>query len=200
MRFVLVVFVSLALGSVTLVVVNHYFLANAFEPPSLSVDAFILLFVLFAAWTVLSLRRRVLIVVPATLLFVIALGAYLIAASGPARTRDDAILRNLASLPYLSVVPGDDSDRTGVLYHNEELAYNGINMYNARSRPATYLMDMSGKILHSWEVDISGVGNWTYSRMLPNGDLLDSGTTVCWSSSTGNHTYCGRRVSRFTTT
>jgi len=79
----------------------------------------------------------------------------------------------LRSLPYAAWVPAENTlDKKGVTRHDRERAFNGINIYNPRHLAETYLMDMSGRILHKWSKETDGVNKWYHTRLCPNGDLL----------------------------
>jgi hypothetical protein len=172
-RLVLVVFSSVTFCAATALFVNGRFLPGRFEPISLFADAVILFFSIFAGWTFLVYRRRALILSPATLLLVIVLGVVAVINSTTRTASNDASLKNLAALPYVMWAPVEESEGlSGVVHHDEGLAYEGINIYNPRNLPTAYLMDMSGEILHTWSAKIHDDDSWVYIEMLPNGDLL----------------------------
>jgi len=75
--------------------------------------------------------------------------------------------------------------RRGVTVYNEELAYNGLNLYVSGHGPEAILMDMEGNVLHRWRLDVKQAwpkfkppeGNesyrfWRRAYLYPNGDLL----------------------------
>lgn len=66
---------------------------------------------------------------------------------------DDEKLRKLQSLPYTARVPVKEGlqDSSGVVRHDPELAYEGLNLF-ARSGPTpeALLIDMQGEIVHRW--------------------------------------------------
>lgn len=78
-------------------------------------------------------------------------------------------------------------DRTGVTVH-EDTAYEGLNLWVSGHRPAAYLMDMNGNILHTWEksweeafpsinlpeeaLDILPTDYWRKVHLTPRGHLL----------------------------
>lgn len=172
-RIVLVTVASIGFTGAVGFVANRKFLPGALDSVSLVADAVIVLFAFLAAWTFLADRRRPSIVVAAAVLFVAALSVLVSIGSRTRASRDDRVMQNLAALPYLTWTSHEGAGgEDGVMYHNEEEAYDGINIYNPRNLSKTHLMDMSGKILHTWSADIHGGDSWVLTEMLPNGDLL----------------------------
>jgi hypothetical protein len=79
----------------------------------------------------------------------------------------------LRSIPYLTWVPtGKNSDKSGVSVNKRDQACKGINVFCSRNESAAHLMDMSGRILHTWSADLVDGDSWQYAEVLPNGDLL----------------------------
>lgn len=76
-------------------------------------------------------------------------------------------------------------------------AFDGLNLYGSRHRAEAYLMDMSGKVLHTW----SGKSKrppWMHMALLPDGGLLviskgnfaaklDWNSNIVWKRSMGAH-------------
>ncbi|HEY5623162.1 MAG TPA: hypothetical protein VIV14_05330, partial [Gammaproteobacteria bacterium] len=54
---------------------------------------------------------------------------------------------------------------TGLIYWDEDLAYNGYTLFGAQGHNTTYLIDMEGNVVHSWPVS----GN---PRFIDNGNLF----------------------------
>lgn len=63
------------------------------------------------------------------------------------------------------------SDVTGVLQYDERESYGGYVLLSPKDARATYLIDMQGRVVHSWPLpggqNVSGV-----ARLLDNGNLL----------------------------
>ena len=61
---------------------------------------------------------------------------------------------------------------TGVLYYEKDKCFNGYTLFTPTEKnKVTYLMDMEGNIVHTWEVK-GAEGSSFHSRLLPNGNLL----------------------------
>jgi hypothetical protein len=81
-------------------------------------------------------------------------------------------LEKLKSLPYLGFVVDDPApEKKGVVSHDNNLSFSGINIYNSNKLPGAYLIDMDGHILHSWNPKKSH-WRWHFVRLLENGDLI----------------------------
>ena len=77
----------------------------------------------------------------------------------------------LKSLPYLDWQPAEEAhiDKGGVTVYDQDRSYAGSNLYNYDGYPESYLIDMSGAMLHTW----SGPrGRWHHVELFENGDLL----------------------------
>ena len=60
-------------------------------------------------------------------------------------------IERLRSLPYVSyVVDNPNPEKKGVTLYNRNLSCKGINIYTPYGMKEAYLMDMRGKILHTW--------------------------------------------------
>lgn len=82
-------------------------------------------------------------------------------------------LRRLEQLQALGYVDGTidkQAELRGVLIHDQERAFPGVNLYNSRIRPLARLIDNDGHELHSWS--FPGDDGWEHTELLPNGDLL----------------------------
>lgn len=113
-------------------------------------------------------------------------------------------LSRLATLGYLrGTKPA--GGRSGVTIHDPDLAYDGLTLLSSAHAHEAWLMDMNGKVLHSWARDFRSVwpdrdearGNvsaeyWGYVYLFGNGDLLavydnfglvklDRDSNVLWS-------------------
>jgi hypothetical protein len=79
----------------------------------------------------------------------------------------------LKSLPYLTWNPMEgDSALSGVITHKADQAYPGLNLYCSRNRAAAYLIDMEGRLVHSWSSPETHPEPWQHIEMTESGDLL----------------------------
>jgi len=91
-------------------------------------------------------------------------------------------LEKLRSVPYTSRTdPSPDSLRAGVVLHLPERTGPGYNLYCSRTKPYAHLMDMKGRVVHSWTYSPGGdapAGDtddapiWEHAIMLENGDVV----------------------------
>ena len=109
----------------------------------------------------------------------------------------ETTIEKLKTIPYLSWIAIDESDKdkAGVTKYDESVSYNGMNIYNSRSRSEAHLMDMNGRILHSWSLKTDG---WQHIELHKNGDLfviikglflmkLDKDSNVIWKNKSQHH-------------
>jgi len=85
-------------------------------------------------------------------------------------------LDELADLGYVdfsdSEPEGAEAEASGVLLHESDAAWSGVNLYTSLPDSAAYLMDMEGRVLHAWH-DEKGIDTrWTRVELLPDGDVL----------------------------
>jgi hypothetical protein len=79
----------------------------------------------------------------------------------------------LKSLPYLTWVPAEkDILKSGVTKYDRERSFEGLNLFNPRNLSRAYLMDMEGKVLHSWARRTDEDDGWQHVELCENGDLL----------------------------
>jgi len=170
--------------------INHFCFPHKLHPISLIGDAGILLFTIFLGWCFAGIRKRKIAIIIGITIF--ALFIFFTSHSGTKTYQHSppSSLEALKSLPYLSWVPTEDKDedKKGVTIQNQDLFYEGINLYADVDDTKAYLMDMSGEILHTWS---SGLNKWHYVEMYDNGDLLgmiedqkiiklDWGSNIIW--------------------
>ncbi len=90
-------------------------------------------------------------------------------------SRDSTVrrLEKLRSVPYTTVTetPVDSAD-SGVLVYVRDRACEGYNLYCSRIRPEARLMDMSGKIVHTWTYPPDSASTWDDAIMLDSGDVV----------------------------
>jgi Arylsulfotransferase (ASST) len=60
---------------------------------------------------------------------------------------------------------------TGVLHYDRDNAYDGYTLLAPNLSRMVYLIDMKGRMVHSWETDYAS----NFTELLPNGNLLRSG-------------------------
>lgn len=83
----------------------------------------------------------------------------------------------LKSLPYIDWAREESTvGKSGVVKYDQTLAFKGLNIFNSidstSNSSSTYLIDMSGHILHTWSLKENEVGVWLSAIMCKNGDLL----------------------------
>ena len=84
----------------------------------------------------------------------------------------------LTTLPYLSgYVPA--KKEVGVIMVDSARACNGLNFYVSGDRPAAYLVNMRGEVVHEWSLDSrkawperAAMGHWRRAHLFNNGDIL----------------------------
>jgi hypothetical protein len=91
--------------------------------------------------------------------------------------QDDDIegrLEKLRSVPYTSVTSEKVSaDTAGVVLVDRDRAWPGYNFYCSRVTPEAFLMDMDGRVVHTWRYDGHEDHNlWDHAIMLENGDII----------------------------
>ncbi len=75
----------------------------------------------------------------------------------------------LQALGYVDGTVDPHADRSGVLIHDPEAAWPGVNLYASRRGHSAHLIDMRGRTLHTWSVPGP---RWQHVELLPDGDLL----------------------------
>ena len=61
---------------------------------------------------------------------------------------------------------------TGVVYYKSNRAYEGYTLFAPLTTKKTYLIDMEGNLIHTWD---SEYYPGLYAELLPNGNLLRAG-------------------------
>jgi hypothetical protein len=138
----------------------------------------------------------------AVILAIIVVGAIaaalLFRAGGEPGADDPELLERLRSLGYVDHVSGDpDPTRAGVVLHDPERAFPGINVYcSIRSKQVRFL-DMSGTVVHT--IRLPEAGDGADCLLVPTGDgdflalawplLMRIGwdSEVRWISREGHH-------------
>ncbi|HJP39352.1 MAG TPA: arylsulfotransferase family protein [Gammaproteobacteria bacterium] len=99
----------------------------------------------------------------------------------------------LKALPYLSWIPTNDASKSGVTKFDQGKSLTGINIYKSGDTPEAYLMDMGGKILHTWTHKPEENITWSNIELSSQGDLyvfvdyeklvkLDWNSNLLWQS------------------
>lgn len=81
----------------------------------------------------------------------------------------------LAAFPYAKWIPaGDSIDKIGVIRHNPQKSFKGINIYSSHKSSTAYLLDMTGEVLHAWtaQTDNNQECRLGHIELCKNGDLL----------------------------
>ena len=85
----------------------------------------------------------------------------------------EAELEKLSSLPYTNWSSARaDLSKKGVVRYEHGRVFPGDNLYNSRNLSSAQLIDMAGKVLHTWALPKEGGNSWHSIHLLPNGDLL----------------------------
>jgi hypothetical protein len=80
--------------------------------------------------------------------------------------------RILSSLPYVEWAPTKDINKVSVTKYEPENSFKGINIFTSFCKGEAYLIDMKGKVLHTWSDD-NRKNKWNgHVELCPNGDLL----------------------------
>ena len=105
-------------------------------------------------------------------------------AEGQDRTLTAAELDRLEGLKTLGYLAGQDAapDAMGVVLHEADAAWDGLNLYTSGHAPEAILMDMNGRVLHRWQRTYEEIWpgrtkrvppeGWRRARLLPDGGLL----------------------------
>ncbi|MBL7131046.1 MAG: hypothetical protein ISS45_06570 [Candidatus Omnitrophica bacterium] len=170
MRFVRIILVCLIFFFFGGIAFNHWLLPQRmFHPISLLADAGILVFTIFLGWCLIKPRKKRVLSI-GTIIFILFISSLPIIASKNQRYIMPSSIEQLKSLPYLTWVPAEKNiEKIGVTKYKHSLSYEGLNIYNCDGSPVAYLIDMSGKILHTWS---GRTKRWQYVKMCNNGDLL----------------------------
>lgn len=87
--------------------------------------------------------------------------------------RRDRSIEALSSLPYITWAPvGESKGKAGVTHYDRGRAFDGINLYKSRNESSAHLIDMSGRVLHTWTAPPGEERDWFHVEVYGNGDLL----------------------------
>lgn len=152
------------------------------------------------------MNKKYLIILSLFLVLIISLvlarpyiGRYIIKEESAEESSD---IEKLMSLPYLSGVTEDLApEKMGVTLYNRDLSYRGINIFIPYGMREAHLMDMTGKILHTWSSKTPH--GWQHGELDDDGNLfviegeyahtfktlvkLDWDSNVQWVSKNNHH-------------
>ena len=165
----------------------------------------------------MSTRARALLILPALFLFALAGGWFAVGGSfwpegrvhsvkvpdevivgrwrQAPNSRKDRTKQQIAQLEAIGYLAGYEpaGERIGVTVHAANRTSPGHNFYTSGHAQGAYLMDMDGRVLHTWELDFREVfpeyagtqiveergvkdrrERWRRAHLFPNGDVLAS--------------------------
>ncbi|MDG2304630.1 MAG: arylsulfotransferase family protein [Candidatus Binatia bacterium] len=107
-------------------------------------------------------------------------------------------LEALGYAEWTDVELAGSGKKVGVVTHDVERAYGSLNLYKSRPRHDAHLMDMQGRILHTWRAPDPSAAAWDFVELLPDGSLfgsakyerlekLDWNSKLLWSVPVGPH-------------
>jgi hypothetical protein len=118
--------------------------------------------IVILTWQVVHLRRQIAGPGPSRAL---PTGAYRAGLSPEVEQE----LERIATLGYIA---GNEpaASKTGVVVNEPQSAFDGLTLLTYAERPEAFLVDMDGRVAHSWTH--SGSTYWSRAHVFPNGDLL----------------------------
>ncbi|MCK4794002.1 MAG: hypothetical protein KAV87_60305, partial [Desulfobacteraceae bacterium] len=138
-------------------------------------NAAIFIFAVFWGWS-LIIKNKGKTIVAGNIVFILFIALLSFVSSASLKSSEIAeaySIEKLKSLPYITWISAKDNiDKTGVIKHYPELAFDGINLYNSSTLPVAYLTDMNGNIVHKWARKINDRNHWQHVKMCKDGDLL----------------------------
>jgi len=159
-------------------VINHFIFDYRFNWTSFLGNLGILLFTIFLLLTTFEWKkgRRLFFYSSIPLLAISVVSLFLsLFTNEKANPNKRPSHELLTSLPYARWVSEEKTPiKLGVVQYDPGRSCPGLNIYSSRSSEATYLMDMKGKILHTWSVQKSfkRAYEWVHAALCRNGDLL----------------------------
>lgn len=173
-RYGLIILSALAFLGVTLLVVNKLWLPGRLHPGSLVADVLILIVSIALGIALLSGRRGawsgfgvgVVVLAVATVLIHVAVP---VEQAAPA-TR--ASIKSLQTLPYLTWVPTEDGEKSGVTYNDSTRAAPGLNVYCSANRAVTLMFENDGRVVHHWAAEDEDKAVFWFTEVTPEGDLI----------------------------
>jgi len=149
--------------------VNFYGFPNVFHPISITGNAAILIFTVFLGWGLVKRERKKILII-GSVIFSFLIVFLVVITSRSHSYMFQRSFEQLKSLPYLSwVSAGKSLEKRGVVLNRHAQSDQAYNIYTDDGFPDAYLIDMSGKTVHTWS---DGRSRWHHVEMLENGDLL----------------------------
>lgn len=176
-RFNATILLSVPLVLIGAKAVNKDFLSDVSGLITLLGNAGIFVFAVFLVWSLIK-RSKWRTIFAGSGIFVLFITLLLFVNSVTSKSFETESVdstEKLKSLGYVSWVPVEeekDIEKAGVTQYDPELASDGVNIYNSRSLPEAYLIDMQGNIVHKWAKKASRYNRWQHIEMCENGDLL----------------------------
>jgi hypothetical protein len=153
-------------------VINHYWLPNLFHHRSLLTNAGIWLFAIFLGWSLIRSAKKSTVFTGVTIFALFVFGVIYVDVRSPERSMASTV-GALRSLPYTAWTPAEEvTEESGVVRHDQERSFEGVNIYSPSSLPRAYLIDMFGNTLHTWSTQVGEEDHWNHIEMDENGDLL----------------------------
>ncbi len=83
-------------------------------------------------------------------------------------------LDEIAALGYVdfSDAPVAGDAKSGVVLHDPDAAWEGVNFITSLPNRAAFLVDMDGNVLHEWRERLGVDTRWTRVELLENGDVV----------------------------
>ncbi len=151
---------------------NHWLHPDLFLPTRSLSNAGVLVFTIFLGWCLIKPRKKRVLSIGA-IIFILFISSLSLIVPKNQRYIMPSSIEKLKSLPYLAWVPAEKNiEKIGVTKYKPSLSYEGFNIYNNDDFSVAYLIDMSGKILHTWSIGTIRRRGWHHVKMCDNGDLL----------------------------
>ncbi|MFH1403778.1 MAG: arylsulfotransferase family protein [Candidatus Altiarchaeota archaeon] len=85
----------------------------------------------------------------------------------------DPSTERLVDLGYASWadVSPEDLNKSGVTYYDRRNAYDGLNFYASNTMTKAYLIDMDGRVVHSWDFNVP-TEPWKHVELADNGNVF----------------------------
>ena len=78
--------------------------------------------------------------------------------------------KQLQALGYVDGTIDPEGELRGVVLHDRDRAFDGVNLYSSRIRPEARIIDNFGVELHRWHYPTQE--GWEHTELLPDGELL----------------------------
>ncbi len=162
-------------------VINKYYMPRALDAIRISAKVLLLIISLLLGWlTINRVRKRT--VAACAFVYILFIVLAPVVTSTDTRAGDDEAgaagesqlirLGDLSSLPYVDWTPETNPEKVGVTKYDPQYCFDGINIFNSKTLAQAYLVDMEGKVLHTWR-DSDRSHQWHEEvQLCRNGDLL----------------------------